>query len=390
MIIGASTRAAAQSAIRAGFRPTCADQFADEDLREIADVLALPRYPDDLPQVVAKSPACPWIYTGALENRPALLRKLAALRPLLGNAADVVRAVRNPFRVYDALVRNGLAALDVRPTNEPPPRDGNWMLKPRRGSAGRGILRWEIGAPDLENVAEPYYFQRRSGGQPVSGLFLASGGTTTLIAAAEQWIGRRELFAGPFNYCGSMGPIDLPDRAGRQMAQTGERMAAEFGLCGLFGIDFLLDGDVAWPTEVNPRYTASVEIYERALGVPLLDWHVQACQAHPQPDVSRDLSARFQAVLSGARVSSPGRKTAKAIVYAPFRLRAPDLARLEKSLDLTSAGIAVADRPAVGSPVPERTPVCTLLGSEVGFRDLAAFEPVLSALAVEFEQGRIQ
>jgi uncharacterized protein len=389
LIVGASTRAAAQSAIRAGFHPTCADQFADEDLREIADVLTLPRYPDDLPKVVANSPDCPWIYTGALENRPALLQKLAALRPLLGNPADVVRAVRNPFRLYRALVGNGLPALEVRPTDEPPPQNGDWMLKPCRGSAGRGIYLWDSAAPNLNDLGEPYYFQERAGGRGLSGLYLASGGTTTLIGATEQWIGHTELSARPFAYCGSIGPIDLPEPAGRQIADTGDHIAFEFGLRGLFGIDFLLEGEVAWPTEVNPRYTASVEIYERSHELALLDWHVRACRCHAAPSHSRDLMDQFRSTLTRARVTGGGHKAAKAIVYAPFGLQAPNLARLQQTPDFSAAGIEIADRPAVGLPLPQGTPICTLITSRTNSHGRASFDRALSMLAIEFEGGRI-
>ena len=39
LILGCSTRAAAWSAVRAGFFPVCADEFGDEDLRQVAEVL---------------------------------------------------------------------------------------------------------------------------------------------------------------------------------------------------------------------------------------------------------------------------------------------------------------------------------------------------------------
>ena len=41
LILGASTRAAAAIAVRAGFDPVCADRFGDEDLRRIAEVIAI-------------------------------------------------------------------------------------------------------------------------------------------------------------------------------------------------------------------------------------------------------------------------------------------------------------------------------------------------------------
>jgi uncharacterized protein len=388
LIFGASTRAAAQSAIRAGYRPTCADQFADEDLREIAEVLALDRYPEGLVEAVADFPACPWMYTGALENRPAVLEQLAALRPLWGNPADVVRAVRDPFRLHGLLDRRGLPALAVRPIDDPPPQDGRWMLKPHGGSAGRGIFRWESGAAELRQLGEPYYFQQGAVGRPISGLFLAAGRTTTLIGATEQWIGRPELSAEPFTYCGSTGPIDLPNQVSRQVAETGERIASELGLRGLFGVDFLLEHEIAWPTEVNPRYTASVEIYERACDMPLLEWHAQACRTHQEPSQGQSISERFRTVLESTQQHFGGQKAAKAIVYAPFDLRVPDLVTIRQSHAFAASQVEIADRPAVGLPVSQGSPVCTLITSQAGTRSLAVFEGALSALAVEFEHSR--
>ena len=57
------------------------------------------------------------MYTGALENHPGLLKKLAAQRPLYGNAADVVRRVRDPFAVARVLTEAGFPRWPfVRPT----------------------------------------------------------------------------------------------------------------------------------------------------------------------------------------------------------------------------------------------------------------------------------
>ena len=55
-------------------------------------------------------------------------------------------------------------------------------------------------------------------------------------------------------------------------------LAAEFDLVGLFGVDFIDDGEQLWPIEINPRYTASVEILERACRFSAVAWHVAACR----------------------------------------------------------------------------------------------------------------
>ena len=68
LIVGASTRAAAFSALRAGLRPRCLDLFADADLAARCPVARLdPDGPFD-------PPACDaWLYTGSMEARPDLV-----------------------------------------------------------------------------------------------------------------------------------------------------------------------------------------------------------------------------------------------------------------------------------------------------------------------------
>ena len=72
------------------------------------------------------------MYTGALENHPALLRKLASRRTLYGNPADVVVRVRDPFAVASVLASAGLSALKVCPGDQRPPLDGRWLIKEKR------------------------------------------------------------------------------------------------------------------------------------------------------------------------------------------------------------------------------------------------------------------
>ena len=48
------------------------------------------------------------------------------------------------------------------------------------------------------------------------------------------------------------------------LQQLGLDLARGCGLRGLFGVDFVLSEGVPWPVEINPRYTASVEVLEYA------------------------------------------------------------------------------------------------------------------------------
>src|SRR5206468_8888687 len=73
LILGASARAAAFSARRAGLAPWCADLFADADLRRLCPVrrIDVADYPAGLVTALADAPPGPVLYTGALENYPA-------------------------------------------------------------------------------------------------------------------------------------------------------------------------------------------------------------------------------------------------------------------------------------------------------------------------------
>src|SRR4051812_32958075 len=98
LIVGASTRAAAFSALRAGLAPRCLDLFADADLRARCPAVRVPadRYPHGLAELADAEPPGPWLYTGALENRPRLVEAIALRRPLWGNASGELALVRNP------------------------------------------------------------------------------------------------------------------------------------------------------------------------------------------------------------------------------------------------------------------------------------------------------
>ena len=60
-------------------------------------------------------------------------------------------------------------------------------------------------------------------------------------------------------------------------ARSARAWPAAFALRGLFGVDFVWDGERAWTIEVNPRPTASLEAIEAAYGVGVFGAHLRAC-----------------------------------------------------------------------------------------------------------------
>ena len=370
LIVGGSTRAAAWSAVRAGWQPVCADLFADEDTRQVAEVISVRDYPRSLPDDVARVQAEGWFYTGALENYPDIIEQLsqpnATYGPLWGTTAAALRLVRDPQWLASTLREASLPALTVRPETSPPPTDGIWMQKPIASAGGRAIRVWDRSA-ERAALAEPHYFQQRARGESCSALFRAESHRVEWLGASRQLI-HFELSRAPipFAYCGSVGPIDRVGTAVSisesvrftltRIAQTVTQAAA---LQGLFSIDFLLNGHDICPTEINPRYTASVEVLELANGRALLPTRNGHGENAPRQD-------RLSVEEGAARPF-----VAKLILYAAHRFTAPDLTPLLHRESLWQTPL-LADIPAPGTVIEPEWPICTVLADGSSFEQCQA------------------
>jgi predicted ATP-grasp superfamily ATP-dependent carboligase len=132
--------------------------------------------------------------------------------------------------------------------------------------------------------------------------------------------------------------------------QLGNALAEAFDLQGLFGVDAIVaDGEI-WPVEVNPRFTASVEILERGLGIRSIALHVAACGGEmvSPPSVQPE---RFTSACCG-----------KAILFAPRDIIvSPEFPAWCADQNKDSHWPAVADMPAGGTILRAGQPIVTVL-----------------------------
>ncbi len=338
IILGASARAAAESACRAGMRPWCADLFADRDLAAICPVVCCrwECYPSgllDLLDAATLPPDVPVLFTGAIENHTPLVDAITAHRPLAGSSAAAMRSVRDPVALTAVKLHAGLVPCRTCRAG-PLSVTGRYLVKPLRSTGGRDIHASNPG----ERIDHDHYLQEYVEGTPVSAAFRADGDATTLVGVTEQIIGDPEFAAGGYQYCGSIGLLALAPRQEDALKHLGRQLAAEHGLHGLFGIDAIVDsaGDIR-PVEVNPRYTASVEILERATGFAALAPRPGASAPSPVESAGPELALH-----------------AKAIVFARRQTCVGDL------YDLFNRD-SIADVPAIGQAVDSGHPICTLL-----------------------------
>ena len=271
ILIGASVRALAFSARRAGYSPLCVDLFRDADLlADFPDSLICPfsEYPHGFLEILQSLPASPLIYSGGFENHPDLIGQIARRHQILGNSADVLRRVRDPFAVHAFLQAKDWPRAAVR-RDSPVSDTSLWLRKRQASSAGRGVRRAMLGdATDGDHFFQefvpgnPHSVMFRAGEQARSGVTSPSTDPVVCIGVCEQLIGCEWLNAKPFWYCGNIGPIGLECPVREQVGRLAE-LAAAFDLRGCFGVDFVLGEAGVVPVEINPRYSASAELYER-------------------------------------------------------------------------------------------------------------------------------
>ena len=363
VIAGVSTRALSVSAARAGYQVTAIDAFGDLDLRAVARVKALRRdvgtefSPLAAAKVAESIPKSMVAYTSNFENYPTAVGRLTRHHRMLGNSPIVLREVRDPLVVMRLLRREGFVTPTSRATAPSFPTEAAWLLKPRRSGGGHGTLPWRFG----KSVRRTHYLQERIAGSPGSIAFVANARGAMPLGVTRQIVGDPTFGASGFRYCGSLyAAVTELFPHGEELLDTAVRLAGalteNFGLVGLNGIDFVAKRGIPYPIEVNPRYSASMELIERAHGLSMFETHAEACQGQ--------LPTRQPAAAS---------VEGKAIVFA----------RRDVTLGNTRPWLqhdAFADVPHSGEQILRGHPICTVF-ARAG--DAAACYKLLTRRAAE-------
>ncbi|HEY6562860.1 MAG TPA: ATP-grasp domain-containing protein, partial [Pirellulaceae bacterium] len=289
-----------------------------------------------------------------------------------------LRRLRDPWDLQRVLATHGFRFPRIGSHSEEfDERNERWLVKRPFSSGGLGV-RWLRPSESFPR-REHDYLQRWISGPSISAAFVASDQATRLIGVTRQWL-RRDVAGtvanpGEFQYLGSVA-CDVSSwvvdgvAATTRFAQLGNLIANEYGIRGLFGIDAVLrpqaDGDwELYVIEVNPRYTASMEVLEQALDQAIVSAHLAAC-GHEATAIQGFVEPKrcSGSTTAGDRQGESPCFAGKAVVYAEHDCHIPAcfLAKIERSNQGRIWPI-VADIPRIGQQIRQQQPVVTVLAA---------------------------
>jgi predicted ATP-grasp superfamily ATP-dependent carboligase len=334
LLVGVSTRAIAESARRAGHDVVTIDFFGDLDQKKLCEnrslrECGLPYSAATFLELARGLSYDAVAYVGSLENHPSIVAELSQSRVLLGNPPRTLEAVRDPARLFSLLEGGGFSVPAIVQPGDLLPVTGTWLRKPVRSGGGQGIRAWRGQQLQPGQILEEYI-----DGVPASASFVADGRRASLLGVTRQL-----HEAHRFRYEGNIFPLKVPSVTADEIRAIADVVTDAFELRGVNGFDFVLRGARPVLVEVNPRYSASMELIERATGLSIFDVHLAGCER----------------TLPHVAGGEPERYWGKRIVYARTATRVGATGNwLERGM---------RDVPHPGESFRRGQPICTVLAS---------------------------
>lgn len=392
LIIAASARPWIQSAEIAGFCVTAFDFFSDWDsIGEGSQktqftlgqtnptlkrtVVRLERFEDLLQQrYLDLISSCDYaILAGGMENHPSLVEALASRIRILGPNALQYDRMTETVKILSWLKNLGYQVPEstLRLGSNVCPDE--WLRKSFRSSGGIGIRQ----AIEDDNASQInlHYYQKKVSGESFSGFFISmpqkeSVCCTALVGWTRQLVNEKWCGAGEFRYCGSIGPLSIEESLKYKIEAIGQVVAEEYGIIGVWGIDFLVDGSNVRPVDFNVRLTASMELFEVGMkeagyrSRSVVELHALACLDQLDLDqlkYSTDLtSLKSECCFGKSIVFFDGVLPLKVTKSVHQFL----ISRSRQLSELEIGDFGVADIPNQGEWVRPGQPFCTLLARE--------------------------
>ncbi len=261
------------------------------------------------------------IIGSGLENYPETLAFLERETVVLGTATTTFYQIQNSIEFYSNLSELKINFPEISLTQ--PDDIDSWLVKPVFGQGGSGI---HFADQQLPYRSDDIYWQRYINNQAMSVLFLADQSMCKIIGFQKQL-----TQSGSFVFKGVIraGAVNLT--VVKQIERILEQLIPRFSLIGLHSLDFMLKNEQVYVLEINPRITASMQLYEHRI---LLE-HINCCFGGQLPDIE------LIAIADGFEV-----------------LFAENSLKIKKGIDWPDW---IFDRPVAGTIINTGEPICSMI-----------------------------
>ena len=203
------------------------------------------------------------------------------------------------------------------------------------------------GCGSTHSCLEGCYLQELVEGIAGSIVFVAAAGVAVPLGVSRQLFGDPAFGAVKYQYCGSiLAPaadacFDDDARLVERAAALTRVVAEEFDVVGVNGVDFVARGGIPYPIEVNPRWSASMDLVERQYNLSVFGVHAAACQGQHLPE--------FDLRCERSRAGAIG----KAVIFARHDAIVGDTSEWLSNAE-------IRDVPRTGEYIRATRPVCTV------------------------------
>lgn len=341
LVVAASCRSIARSITESGRECAAIDLFGDWDSRQLCPISTSKSLGSMIRDSREFGRKFSVVYGAGIENEMLERQSPFGELPVCGSSHEAVSASRDPYFLASILRAADLPCLSLAvelPGNE------LWLEKPLRSGGGCGVRVASVGDSRTRQRKEVYY-QQFVEGSVFGASYIAGRGACQLIGVCQQDAGG--LAGEKYVFHGSLGPVGVSDELRHRLVQLGELISRQCGLKGWFGIDYVLKDGIPWLLEVNPRFTASMEILERCSGASLFDYHLGAVGGRqvanwPSPSTYQSLGKRYVYHRQSHTVSIDE------VAFDFLKERASD------------ANEFVTDIPELGTTIKPGWPICTV------------------------------
>jgi predicted ATP-grasp superfamily ATP-dependent carboligase len=284
VIAAISSRPYVKAALDAGYAVIAIDAFVDQDTQAMAQQciqVACNQHQFDGDALLAAidtlnhQDILGFCFGAGFEAQPELIACIEKRLLLLGNKADTVKRCKDPT-VFATFCQSLNFATPAIQFNMPANAEG-WLVKEVGGSGGSHV---RLAQTQASPLASGHYYQQFQAGLPISCLFLASKHQSQLIGVNEQWLASDAQ--APFKYGGAASHLALDVSLLSELKRFIALATQQFNLRGLNSVDALLYDNRLVFLEINPRLSASIDLYSSQEGA-LLASHIEVFKTQQLP-----------------------------------------------------------------------------------------------------------